>query len=308
MAEQNRRAAWAPIVVAFAACGQSEWRHAAFDMDSAPDLGGNAVVDLGGASGSDLAGDAGDTPLGDGLLLADSGAGLVFLLSLDGATVRTYHSPVPNVTGVAHDRRAGDGFWVVGPGAPYTFYKLDWQGNTVRQIQNTGGATGAQTEWEVVDNDIRGLDYYADPNPAEDVLEFVKLNVARIDTATTIFAASGEPVESAGFFMGSTAQSGYWGCHVLDDLMHEQRRWCTRRGGTLERFSTATPETSLSIPATDPRGVALDEQGQFYVVDRANTRILVLDANGGLLRSFPTPGAAPEGLSYGQGPTENPIP
>jgi hypothetical protein len=290
-----------------------------FDLSLEPDLRGTGVdlsVDSSVAPGdaatsADAAvptGDGGIVNGGPGLLLADSGKGEVFLLALDGTVIATFPSPVADVTGVAHDRRAGDGFWVLGPAQPYSFYKLDWQGNTVRQVQNTAGATGAAREWEVLNNDVRGIDYYADPNPANDVLEFVKLNVNSVDTATTILASSGGPVESAGFFPNGTAQNGYWGCHVIDNLMNEQRRWCTHRGSTIERFATATQEMTLSIPATDPRGIALDDQGDFYIVDRAAAEILVLDPQGRMMRSFATPGPNPEGLSYGMGPTGNPIP
>jgi DNA-binding beta-propeller fold protein YncE len=294
------------LLVAAAGCGRSlRGASGSADAGDGTDLL-TATGDL-AAPEPDLAGDGAVGATGAGLLLADSGEGVVFLLALDGTALVTYHSPVPDVTGVAHDRRAGDGFWLIGRSQPYTFYKLDWQGNTMRTVQNTAGASGASLEWEVVDNDVRGLDYYADPNPALDVLEFVKLNVNRVDTATTIYASSGAPVESAGFFLGSTPESGYWGCHVLDNLMNEQRRWCTRRGSTLERYNTATVEVTLPLSAGDPRGVALDEQGDFYVVDRAAAKILVLDPQGATMRSFATPGAAPEGLSYGLGPTGTPI-
>ncbi len=286
-----------------AACGHQPRQ--GIPVDGGADLA-SAPPDL-ATSARDLGGGDAAAAMGLDLLLADSGEGTIYLLALDGATIASYPSPVAGLTGVAHDRRAGDGFWVVGRGQPYTFYKLDWQGKPVRQVQNVDGANGTAREWQVVDGDVRGLDYFAAPAAADDALAFVKLNVNLIDTSTTIRVSDGSAMSSAGFFVNSQAQNGYWGCSLFAHDNGSQHRFCTHAGSTIERFLSGSYETGFAIPAGDPRGIAPDGNGDFFVVDRAAARVLLVDPNGAVLRSFATPGATPEGLSFGAGPTANPI-
>jgi len=275
-------------------------------MGDASDAGDAAMTDAGDAMAAD-AGDAGDAnvvladsgaPTGPTLLLSDTTANTITLLTTAGAVLHTYSSPVSHVTGVSHDRRARNGFWVMDRDAAQTVHKVAWSGAALPSV-TTAVFPGSS---------VRGLDHWVprDAGPDADLLTYVLKNGSNIDALNGINVGNGAGAFQMGFYDGKTFDAGFWGVSMLNfsESGNEMLAWVSHdiASDALERWRTASYQTGVAISLAQPRGITRTESGEFWVVDAATKKVFHLDATGATLGSFSTPGNDPAGLSYDPGP------
>lgn len=238
----------------------------------------------------------GGTPNGPTLLLSDTTANRIDLLTTTGAIIRQWTAPVTKVTGVSHDRRKRDGFWVIGRDSAAAFHKVSWAGAALGTVPNP---TFAGTP-------VRGLDHWIDPDGGAngDVLAFVQFN-GTVEALSGIYAADGGSQFQMGFFQ-TKFLTGFWGVSLLNysEADNEMLGWFTHKsdGGTVERWRTASLQATIATTISDPRGLARGPAGDFWVVDGAAKKVVHLSAAGTVLGSFDTPGTDPAGLSFDPGP------
>jgi hypothetical protein len=240
---------------------------------------------------------AGPPPPSAHLLLTDTSSNAIFQLDLSGVVQRQWRSPVARVYGVAHDKRVTDGFWIVGypivgvPGANLPFRRLSF-----------AGAVTATRAYSFFSQDgFHGLDFALGSTPSLDVLVFAMQNRNIIDTVSGAYtvdgtrAFEGGGLESASRWYGMQVER--YGCDDASSLAF----WTTHDGILVLRdWSTGTELRSVTLPTTDARGLVRTRYGDFYVVDGAQRRVIHLDAMGGFLGAFPTPGRNPGDVSYGE--------
>ncbi len=238
----------------------------------------------------------GPPPASAHLLLTDTSSNTIFRVSLTGAVLQQWPSPVARVYGVSHDRRDPTGFWIAGfprigeAGANRPFRRLDF----------TGAVTADLAYSQFSTDGFRGTDFALGPTPADDVLVFSMNNRNNIDTISGALTTDGTR-----WFEGGLLSTNGWNgvhveryaCNTPDSLVY----WTTRAGALVLREWPIDGESRTHVlPTTDPRGVTRTPYGDFYVVDGAQRRVLHLDASGNLLGSFATPGPNPADVSYGE--------
>ena len=240
--------------------------------------------------------DAG-TPSGPTLLLTDTTANRIDLLSLTGAVLEQYPAPVQKVTGVSHDRRARNGFFVIGRDTPASIVKVSWAGATVATINNQFTGTP-----------VRGLDHWRDDAGADgDMLAFEQHN-GNVESVQGIFAVDAGTQFSMGFYNGAF-QAGYYGISMLNfsEAANEILLWAAHTqpdaSTTIERWRTGGLQATIYLPSSikDVRGLARGTQDDFWVVDGTNKKVVHVNASGVVLDSFATPGTDPGGLSFDPG-------
>ena len=222
------------------------------------------------------------------LLVSDGFTGRVYSLDLSGNVLGSWLTGVGQLRGVAHDRRNGDGFWVLDNAAPTSLRKLDWSG-ALQTTLTSAYAAGV---------DVRGLDYWLDPG-GNDRLAYVARNPNSIDVSYHVLVATGAAQVESSFYNGGF-QAGYWGMTDLLDVgsLFERR---AARGALIEEF--AGPNQSgpaVTVPGgVSLRGIAAVDATTSYVVDNAGQQILLVNHDtGAVLSSFLAPGPDPLGISY----------
>jgi hypothetical protein len=245
--------------------------------------GGDDTIDL------DNNGVPDDCDSGPGVLLLSDANGYIYELDETGVVLAQWNSPISGVRGVTWDRDEGDGFWVVGTGAPGALTKVDWDGTTVRTV--------IMTKLPGFPSNPRGLDYKTDP--AGDVLVLVATEINGIDSMWNFDVGTGSRTIGSTHYMDGF-QVGFWGIHQIGPgVEFEVARWTSWPDGTLQRWDGSQAfVSSISTGLVNPRGLSMAPGGDFWVVDQMNNRVVHLSSQGVLLSEFPTPGSNPLGLSY----------
>lgn len=256
----------------------------------------DAEVDASDAGATGDAGDAGQTTAT--ILVSDTTLNRIDLLTTSGVLLHSYTSPVANVTGVSHDRRVRDGFWIMGRDDAQTIYKRAWSGLALPSVTNTTPS--------FLGTNVRGLDHWVATDGGADLLTFIERNNQGVDALMGIRASDGVGTFSMGFFAGGSFDAGFWGVSMLNfsESANEMLAWVTHdiSSPAIERWRTASYQAGVPVAAPSPRGVTRTANGEFWVVDPTNARVVHLDGAGNVLGSFKTPGTDPAGLSYDPGP------
>ena len=265
------------------------------DADTVPDgcdvcPGGDDLVDLNGDGVPD---DCEVVSAPGELLVSDGTTGMVYALDGAGVLQGSWSAGVGALRGVAHDRRNGDGFWVLDNNAPTQLTKLDWSGTTVTTVTSSYSSG----------NDVRGLDYWVDPSgAAADRLVYVANNPNNIDVSYHVLVGTGQSQLESSFY-NSGFQAGYWGIHDLVDgtgISSFERR-ATRNNTLIEEF--VGPNQSGGSVGTSGvtalRGISSVDATTSWVVDNGAAMIRLVDhTNGSIVSSFAAPGPNPLGISY----------
>lgn len=242
--------------------------------------GGAGAGGAAGAAGTDGGAGTGGVPP---LLVSDSATSKIYALDTKGNVLHQYASPVSGVRGVAHDRTAHDGFWVVGTGDTSALYKVSWSGTLTKTLTLSIAATTP-----------RGLDYMADPGG--DRLVVVGTNSVPVDDVRTYDLAGKEQLES-GFVNIGMFQGGVWGVEAVAPNGLYLESWTSWNDGTLQHWmGPSTLSATVNTKLASLRGVDRTPGGEFWMV--ANNTIYHVDANGGVLDAFSAPGTNAQGLSY----------
>ena len=230
------------------------------------------------------------------ILVTDLDTDTIHALDARGAPLDAWPAPNGRVRGVAHDRRAFDGFWIVEERAPLGFTKLGWDGLVVdAQVIDGIAAQGSAP---------RGLDFWADPTgEANDRLVVVALNSNRIDVTLHIRVTDGgREIESS---FAPNFAAGYWGVHASVDGTLVQgadfERLLTRpMTGMVELQRSVALVRSWALPVdVDVRGISRVGPARVALADARGDAILFLDLDSGLIVDrIETPGISPSGLSF----------
>ncbi len=230
------------------------------------------------------------------ILVTDLDTDTIHALDARGAPLDAWPAPNGRVRGVAHDRRAFDGFWIVEERAPLGFTKLDWDGLVVdAQVIDGIAAQGSAP---------RGLDFWPDPTgEANDRLVVVALNSNRIDVTLHIRVSDGgREIESS---FAPNFAAGYWGVHASVDGTLVQgadfERLLTRpMTGMVELQRSVALVRSWALPVdVDVRGISRVGPARVAIADARGDAILFLDLDSGLIVDrIETPGISPSGLSF----------
>ncbi len=258
--------------------------------DSGAGAGGTAGVDGGagaggtaGAAGTDGGAGAGNIPP---LLVSDSATSKIYALDTSGSVLQQYTSPVSGVRGVAHDRAAGDGFWVVGTGNTGALFKVSWAGALTKTLTLDISATSP-----------RGLDYMVD-STGGDRLVVIGTNSVPVDDLRAYDLTGKEQLES-GFYTQGVFQQGVWGVDAVAPNGIYLERWTSWNNGTLQHWMDASNlSATVNTTLSSLRGVDRTAGGEFWVV--ASNTVYHLATNGSVLSSFSAPGTNAQGLSYSQ--------
>ena len=264
------------------------------DGDTVPDgcdvcPGGDDLVDTDGDGTPDFC----EPVLGGPgeLLVSDGITGMVYALDTSGVVQGSWSAGVGQLRGVAHDRRNGDGFWVLDNAAPTVLKKVSWTGSTLATVTSTYSSG----------QNVRGIDFWLDPNGG-DRLAYVATNPNNIDVSYHVLVASGQAQLESSFYNGGF-MAGYWGLHdALDGVnISSFERRAVHGSNVLEYFvganqsgSGVTVSGSFSL-----RGISSVDATTSYVVDNAGQQILLVDhTTGAVLSTFLAPGPDPLGISY----------
>ena len=77
-------------------------------------------------------------------------------------------------------------------------------------------------------------------------------------------------------------------------------RWATNYDfDTVENWTSATYLSGFNISLAEPRGIAIDDQGHFWIVDSATKKVYRFSAAGEMVLSWDVPGNDPRGISFG---------
>jgi len=261
------------------------------DSDTVPDgcdvcPGGDDLVD----SDGDGTPDDCEVVTGPGeILVSDGTTGMVYALDTTGVVQGSWSAGVGQLRGVTHDRRNGDGFWVLDNAAPTTLKKLDWSGSTVSTVTSTYSSG----------NDVRGLDFWLAPTAAGDRFAYVANNPNNIDVSYHVLVATGQAQLESSFY-NSGFLSGYWGLHDEVDAVSAFERRAIHGANAVEYFVGPNQVSGVTIGGTPSlRGISSVDANTSYVVDNAAGQILLIDHNtGALISSFAAPGPNPQGISY----------
>ncbi|HEY2515723.1 MAG TPA: hypothetical protein VGI39_32865 [Polyangiaceae bacterium] len=226
-------------------------------------------------------------------LISDPGTGHIDQVTMTGTVLQTYTAPMSNVAGVAFDRRARDGFWVVGTNSGNSIAKIAWSGAALPSLTTTRSY-----------GNLRGLDYCLGTTAADDTLDLVDTNSNALDTFSGSLVSTGAFQFEMGFSAPSGFQSGYWGVSVLaTDITANVLRGWFARASSLELWQTSTQQgATVTMGVSDPRGLVLAPNGDFWVVDATAHKVVHLSSDGTTLGGFATPGTQPAGLSFDPGP------
>lgn len=227
-----------------------------------------------------------------GVLLLSDANGWIYELDESGTVLAQWGSPVSGLRGVTWDRRGGDGFWIVGTGAPGTLTKIDWTGATVTTLTMNG--------LPAVPTGPRGLDYWVD-DVEGDRLVFVGVENA-IDVVWNFDVATGLTLNGSTHFMDEF-QLGFWGVHQIgQNVEFDWARWTSWPDGTIQHWDWSQAfVSSVATGLSNLKGLSVAPGEDFWVVDATNNRVVHLSSQGVLLSEFPTPGDNPLGLSYWDG-------
>jgi hypothetical protein len=224
------------------------------------------------------------------LLLTDHSENRIYKLSLDGVVIATFQAPVAGVMGVAHDLRNPGSFWVCNNSQPALFHRLDLTTGAVVQTLNSTG-------WGFKQNDIRGLSFFRAEDSVDDMLVVNGINTNSIDVTNGVKTADGGGGFQSSFHKGAFL-AGFWG--VAQQGEGNSDRWVTNYDfDTVENWSSATYISGFSISLTEPRGIAIDDQGYFWVVDAGTKKVNRFSPAGEADTSWSTPGSDPRGISFG---------
>jgi hypothetical protein len=239
---------------------------------------------MGGRGGAGGSGGTGGGP-GPELLVSDGTQNTIYRLDLKGNALGTFPSPVSGTRGVAYDRRTRDGFWVCGEGDRTRVYKVRWTG----QVTNVTLMAPL--------NEVRGLDYYLDPNGL-DLVAMVGVNTNNVEVFNTWTASDGALQMSTGQVITSVFQTGFWGTRAVGPPgpTGSFDRWLSRSNGTLEHWFDSSQRTAIVTTMLGAlRGLDMAHDGTFWLV--VGPKIVHAGAAGATLDSFAAPSADAMGLS-----------
>lgn len=260
-------------------------------------VGGGGTVGSGGSAGTAGAagsggtgGAAGSGGAGGGtvvppLLVSDGNTEDIYALDESGTVLDQYTSPVSGVRGVAHDRSARDGFWVVGTGDLHDFYKLDWSGTLLKKLA---------VDFTMASSP-RGLDYMVDPKNGN-VLVMIGTEGSPSFDALRTYGLKGNSELDGSFVDNGSMLSGVWGVSAVGPAGLLTEEWTTWNDNTLQLWSGFSRSQTVSTTLSNLRGIDRDANGDFWVV--AGTQIAHLDSTGKTLGTFAAPGPDPQGLSH----------
>lgn len=219
------------------------------------------------------------------LVLAHAGRGRLDVLGRDAALLGRIDVGNAVIRGVAHDRRSGDGVWVLLAGSPPLVAKLGWDGRRLRAFEVRRPPLRRARAFV-------GIDHVLGHSASSDLLLVLYVNTLGLPVVEGLRASDG----SSRFTVGFSREADVSGVRA-DGFRHDTvdgllvMDWWTIRAGThLERwrffygFVDRLDDRRLStrLDAFD-----IPPWREVWGVDRAGRRVVRLSGDGELVQELP---------------------
>lgn len=225
------------------------------------------------------------------LLLADATRGRIDVMSREASLLGRIDVGGAVVRGVAHDRRAGDGVWVLLAGSPPMIAKLGWDGRRLRAFEVKRPPLRRARAFV-------GIDHVLGHAAGSDLLLVLYINKLGLPVVEGLLARDGSSRFSVGFSreadVSGVRADGFR--HDTVDGLLVLDWWTIRQGQHLERWRFFYGFVDrLDTRGLDARIDAFDipPWREVWGVDRAGRKVVRMSGDGDVVQTYPSPDIEP---------------
>ncbi len=225
------------------------------------------------------------------LVLADATRGRLDVMSREASLLGRIDVGGAVVRGVAHDRRSGDGVWVLLAGSPPMIAKLGWDGRRLRAFEVKRPPLRRAKAFV-------GIDHVMGHAAASDLLLVLYINKLGLPVVEGLLARDGSSRFSVGFSreadVSGVRADGFR--HDTVDGLLVLDWWTIRQRGHLERWRFFYGFVDrLDSRSLDARIDAFDipPWREVWGVDRAGKKVVRMSGDGDVVQTYPSPDVEP---------------